>query len=127
MMRRADLDTILLPVNATDRYHLPFRPVWEEANRRKMGVVVMKVSGRRRLFKECGFTEMDPLLTYALSQDVHTAIVGVDNVEQLRDNVRIARSFQPMPAPEQRALEERIRPHAQIAGFYKNGSSGWLD
>lgn len=127
MIRRADLDTILLPVNAADRYHLPFRPVWEEANRRNLGVVAMKVSGRGRLFKECGFTEMDPLLTYALSQGVHTAIVGVDNVEHLRDNVRIARSFQPMPASEQRALEERIRPHAQIAGFYKRGSSGWLD
>ncbi len=127
MMRRADLDTILLPVNPADRYHRPFKPVWEEAKRRSIGVVAMKVSGRGRLFSECGFTEMDPLLTYALSQDVHTAIVGVETVEQLRDNVRIAREFKPMSAPEQKALEERIRPHAPIAGFYKRGGSGWLD
>jgi aryl-alcohol dehydrogenase-like predicted oxidoreductase len=127
MMRRAELDTVLLPVNAADAHYLPFREVITEARRHKMGVIAMKVCGRGRLFSECGFTEMDPLLRYALSQDVHVAIVGVDNLAQLEDNVRIAREFTPMTPAEQKALEERVRPHAQIATFYKQGSSGWLD
>ena len=128
MMKRVPLDTVLLPVNAADDQFQSFRPVREEAKRQNMGVIAMKVSGRGRLFRECGFTEMDPLLTYALSQDaVHLAIVGIENVSQLRDNARIVRSFQPMPLSEQRRLEERVRPHAEIASFYKPGRSGWLD
>lgn len=128
MIKRVELDTVLLPVNAADDQFLSFRSVRQEASRKNMGVIAMKVSGRGRLFKECGFTEMDPLLTYALSQeDVHLAIVGIDNVSQLRDNVRIVRNFVPMPLSEQRLLQERVRPHAEIASFYKPGASGWLD
>lgn len=128
MFERVELDTLLLPVNAADDHFQSFRAVRHEAHRRNMGVIAMKVSGRGRLFKECGFTEMDPLLTYALSQmDVHIAIVGVENVSQLRDNVRIVRNFQPMPLSEQKRLQERVRPYAEIASFYKPGASGWLD
>ena len=128
MIRRVELDTVLLPVNAADDHFQPFRAVRQEAKRRNMGVIAMKVSGRGRLFKECGFTEMDPLLTYALSQDdVDIAIVGIDNVSQLRDNARIVRDFRPMPLSEQRRLQEQLRPHAEIASFYKPGASGWLD
>ena len=128
MIRRVELDTVLLPVNAADDHFQSFRAVRQEAKRRNMGVIAMKVSGRGRLFKECGFTEMDPLLTYALSQeDVDLAIVGIDNVSQLRDNARIVREFRPMPLSEQRRLQERLRPHAEIASFYKPGASGWLD
>ena len=128
MIERCELDTLLLPVNAADDQFQSFRAVRREAHRRNMGVIAMKVSGRGRLFKECGFTEMDPLLTYALSQeDVHIAIVGIDNVSQLCDNARIVRNFQPMLPSEQRRLQERVRPHAEIASFYKPGASGWLD
>lgn len=128
MIRRVELDTVLLPVNAADDHFQSFRAVRQEAKRRNMGVIAMKVSGRGRLFKECGFTEMDPLLTYALSQDdVDIAIIGIDNVSQLRDNARIVRDFRPMPLSEQRRLQEQLRPHAEIASFYKPGASGWLD
>lgn len=128
MMRRVELDTVLLPVNPADDHFLSFRPVRQEAKRLNMGIVAMKVSGRGRLFRECGFTSMDPLLTYALSQeDVDVAIVGIENVSQIRDNARIVRNFRPMPLSEQRRLQERTRPHAEIASFYKPGASGWLD
>jgi predicted aldo/keto reductase-like oxidoreductase len=128
MIKRVPLDTVLLPVNAADDHFQSFRSVRQEAKRQNMGVIAMKVSGRGRLFKECGFTEMDPLLTYALSQeDVHIAIVGIENISQLRDNARIVRNFKPMPLSEQRQLQERVLPHAAIASFYKPGASGWLD
>lgn len=128
MMKRVELDTVLLPVNAADDHYQSFRSVRQEAKRRNMGVIAMKVCGRGRLFKECGFTEMDPLLTYALSQeDVHIAIVGIDNVAQLRDNARIVRNFKPMAPSEQHRLQERVRPYVEIASFYKPGASGWLD
>jgi predicted aldo/keto reductase-like oxidoreductase len=128
MMKRIELDTVLLPVNAADDHFQSFRAVRQEAKRQNMGVIAMKVSGRGRLFRECGFTEMDPLLTYALSQeDVHLAIVGIENVSQLRDNVRIVRGFSPMSVSEQQLLQQRVLPHAEIASFYKPGASGWLD
>jgi predicted aldo/keto reductase-like oxidoreductase len=89
---------VLLPVNPTDNHHLPFVSAREEARRRGMGIIAMKVSARGRFFTDGGITRMDDLLTYALSQDVDVAIVGMENLTQLEDNVRIAKHFTPMPA-----------------------------
>lgn len=127
MMRRADFDFVLLPVNATDVHMDPFLPAREEARRRGMGVIGMKVAARGRFFSESGVTRMDSLLRYALSQDVDVVIVGVQTLEHLEDNVRIARDFTPMPEEEQRRLEEEMKPHVSVGNFYKPGGAGWLD
>lgn len=127
LMKRGAFDFVLLPVNATDVHHQPFLPAREEARRRGMGVIGMKVAARGRFFSECGVTAMDDLLTYALSQDVDVVIVGVREVAHVEDNVRIAKAFQPMPEAAQRRLEEAMKPHTAIGNFYKPGGAGWLD
>lgn len=127
LMRRGEWNSVLLPVNPTDAHHLPFLMVREEARRHGMAVVAMKVSARGRFFSEGGVTRMDDLLTYALSQDVDVAIVGMENLTQLEDNVRIAKAFQPMPEAEQRRLEARLKPYTTLGNFYKPGGAGWHD
>lgn len=127
LMRRGAWDFVLLPVNPTDNHHLPFLTAREEARRRGMGVIAMKVSARGRFFTDGGITKMDDLLTYALSQDVDVAIVGMESLTQLEDNVRIARNFQPMSAEAQHRLEARLQPYGSFGNFYKPGGAGWHD
>lgn len=127
LMRRGAWDTVLLPVNPTDGQHLPFLQAREEARRHGMGIIAMKVSARGRFFSEGGITKMDDLLGYALSQDVDVAIVGMETLTQLEDNVRIAQNFQPMSAEAQRRLEARLQPYSPVGNFYKPGGAGWHD
>jgi predicted aldo/keto reductase-like oxidoreductase len=127
LMRRGEWNSVLLPVNPTDAHHLPFLMAREEARRHGMAIIAMKVSARGRFFSEGGITRMDDLLTYALTQDVDVAIVGMENLTQLEDNVRIAKGFQPMPEEEQRQLEARLKPYTALGNFYKPGGAGWHD
>ncbi|MCC6487695.1 MAG: aldo/keto reductase [Candidatus Hydrogenedentes bacterium] len=127
LMRRGDFTFVLLPVNPTDTHMSPFESARREARSRGMGVIAMKVAARGRFFKECGVARMDGLLTYALSQDVDVAIVGAETVAHVEDNVRIAKSFQPMSTEAQHKLEEEMKPHTSIGNFYKPGGAGWLD
>ena len=127
LMRRGEWNSVLLPVNPTDAHHLPFLMAREEARRHGMAIIAMKVSARGRFFSEGGVTRMDDLLTYALSQDVDVAIVGMENLTQLEDNVRIVRGFRPMSAEDQRRLEARLKPYSALGNFYKPGGAGWHD
>lgn len=127
LMGRGDFDFVLLPVNATDVHLTPFTPARKEARKRGMGVIGMKVGARGRFFTECGITRMDDLLNYALTQDIDVAIVGMQNVAQVEDNVRIAKAFKPMSADEQRRVETEMKPHTSIGNFYKPGGAGWID
>jgi predicted aldo/keto reductase-like oxidoreductase len=129
MMKRGDFTFVLLPVNATDNHMDPFSVTREEARKRGMSIIAMKVAARGRFFKECGVatTKMADLLVYALSQDVDVAIVGVETIAHVEDNVRIANSFKPMPIDSQRRLEEEMKAHWSIGNFYKPGGAGWND
>ena len=48
-------------------------------------------------------------LRYAMSLPVATTITGIDKLEVLRQNVKIARGFKPMTAAEMQALRDRTR------------------
>ena len=127
MMKRGDFSFVLVPVNPTDNLMDSFAPVRAEARKRGIGVIGMKVAARGRFFKECGVTKMDDLLNYALTQDIDVAIVGVETLAHLEDNVRIAKNFKPMSDADQRRVEEEMKPHSLIGNFYKPGGAGWLD
>ena len=106
-LEQYDYDCALItlnPVNAsmTDREYLD--AFFAKAAEKDVGVIGMKVTGRGRIF-DTGLT-MQQLLTYTLSFPVATAIVGITVVEQLDENVAIARDFQPL-SEEARAAMER--------------------
>jgi len=84
-----------------------------------MGVIGMKVFSRGLLTNLPDAPGVQELVDYALSQPIHVAIIGCDTVEQVRANVAAARRFRPMPDEHQRALEQRLAPHADTMLYYR--------
>jgi uncharacterized protein len=58
---------------------------------------------------ENGEVSVEEALRYAMSLPVTTTISGVDKLEVLQQNVKIARNFQPMSAAEMQALRDRVK------------------
>jgi aryl-alcohol dehydrogenase-like predicted oxidoreductase len=117
-MRRFPFDNVLVAINPADpRYH-PFVPtVVADARRRGMGVVGMKVLGAGRLVREAAAPE---LIRYAAAH-ADTVIVGCSSIEEVRANLTVgtATDFAPLSVDEQRALEQRIAPRAELYDTFK--------
>jgi hypothetical protein len=64
-------------------------------------------------------------MTYVLSKPVSTVIVGCDNVQQVEENVQIARDFKPMSAEKMADLEKLTAGYASEASFFKRGAGGF--
>jgi aryl-alcohol dehydrogenase-like predicted oxidoreductase len=71
------------------------------ANKKKMGVIAMKVFGQEYLV---GRASTEELLYYALSLPVSVASVGMPKPEMLEENVALARRFRPLPEAEMQRL-----------------------
>jgi hypothetical protein len=56
-------------------------------------------------------------LRYAMSLPVATTISGIDSLRVLRQNLRIARAFQPMTAEEMQSLRTRCAEAAADGHF----------
>lgn len=103
---RFEFDTILMALNAADVHRLPFQQeLLPKANARKMGVIGMKIPARDRLFKDGAVTTMKDAMSYVLTLPVSTVIIGCKTVEQLEENVAIAKAFSPLPASEMARIE----------------------
>ncbi len=125
-MRRFDFDTVLMALNPADKYHRPFMDeLLPEANRRRMGVIAMKIPARGRIFRPGGLTSMAESLTWTMSQPVSTVIVGCDDVEQLEENISIAANFQPLNSAQMAAIEAKVADYPMEAAFYKEGAAGF--
>jgi len=123
---RFDFDTILMALNPADPHHLPFQlELLPLANGKQMGVIGMKIPARSRLFREGGITSMRDAMRYTLSLPVSTVIVGCDNVQQLEENVAIARDFQPLSAADKGKLEALTAGYAGEAAFFKRDAAGF--
>lgn len=90
-----------------------------EAVEREMGIVAMKVPARGRLFREGGVTTMEQALGYTLTHPVSTAIVGCDSVEQVEENVELAKNFKPYSNEEMSNLENLTLSYHRQAGWFK--------
>jgi len=78
MMKKYPFDTILLPVNVGD-VHMKqsfINDVIPDANRKRMGIIGMKVFAQGFVFHPKGITTTWEPLIYALSQNINTIIVG---------------------------------------------------
>ena len=71
------------------------------ANRKKMGVIAMKVMAQDALI---GQTSADKLLQYSLSLPVTACVVGMPKVEHIDGNIRLAKAFKPMTQSEMHQL-----------------------
>ena len=67
------------------------------ATRKHMGVLAMKVFAQDALLPHA---TPQKLLYYSLSLPITAAVVGMPKLEQIAENVQLAKSFTPLPKPE---------------------------
>jgi hypothetical protein len=123
-----DFDTVLTTFNPT----LKRRPFVEKvppvAKAKNMGIIAMKVmGGQRGSLAKGNPPKNDPaanfddapnqapapmLLRYVLGLPISVAIIGVNSLEQIKENVRTAREMTPLNEAERKELEKRMTQKA---------------
>lgn len=107
-------DAAQMPLNAFDSSFRSFeKQVLPELTKRGIAVLGMKpLNGHGEAIKH-GVVTAEEALRYAMSlPGVTTTISGVDSLDVLHQNLRIAQNFTPMTEPEMNELRERCKPDA---------------
>ncbi|MGC2728624.1 MAG: aldo/keto reductase, partial [Candidatus Sulfotelmatobacter sp.] len=118
-INRFPFDTVLMGVNAADKYYYSFeKDLLPLAVEKQMGIIGMKVMARGRILSSWtpppveeqkhswegrgaiattpGTLTKQETFYYNLSLPISTAIIGCDSVEQVDECVELARSFTPL-------------------------------
>jgi aryl-alcohol dehydrogenase-like predicted oxidoreductase len=111
-------DTCQLPLNVFDGTFRSFeQQVLPELNRRGIAAIGMKsMCGDGGPVKKRAVTPAEAL-TYAMSLPVATTVSGIDSLKVLRQNLRVARSFQPLSSEAMHALRSRCAKWAADGRF----------
>jgi len=106
-------DTCQLPVTVMDSHFRSFqKEILPELTRRGIAPIGMKsLGGDGQMVTRAGLTPAEAR-GYALSQPISVLVCGMRSLEDLRQDVEIARSFEPMSETQQRELLERVRAEA---------------
>lgn len=104
-LERYDFDTVLVATGVIDRIVTgPEEVLLPLAQRKNAGVIAMKVYGHGEL------KQRDLALRYSLSlPGVSLAILGMEEEEQIDENVRLAQNITPLSAEEMEALVQEAR------------------
>lgn len=123
-----DFDAAQMPLNPFDATFRSFeRDVVPVCHASGIAVLGMKALGgegdavRRRVLTA------QEAYRYAMSVGSTTTIAGVDSLARLRQNLRIARGFEPMPTAEREALRARVREVAADGRFELYKSTAKFD
>jgi aryl-alcohol dehydrogenase-like predicted oxidoreductase len=107
-------DSVQMPLNCLDGSFRSFeKQVLPEANKRGIAALGMKPMGGTAGAVKSGLVKPEEMLRYAMSLPVATTIAGMDSLDVLRQNLRVARGFTPMTDKEMQALRDRC---AEAAG-----------
>jgi predicted aldo/keto reductase-like oxidoreductase len=98
-------DTCQMPINVLDAHYRSFqREILPQLNARGIGTIGMKsLGGRGQLVNDLPLTA-EQCRGYALSLPISTLVCGIQSMENLAQDVAIARNFVPMSAAEQQQL-----------------------
>ena len=103
-------DTVQMPLNCLDAGFRSFEQhVLPELNRRGMAPLGMKSMGGSGELVRHGVITAEEALRYAMSLPVAVTISGIDSMEVLKQNLAVAKGFQPLSADEMQHLRERCR------------------
>jgi hypothetical protein len=108
-----------LPINLLDHFYRSFRhELVPELIARGIAPIGMKSLGGGNItaggvFVANKVCTPEEAIRYALTQPVCSLVVGVDSMEVLQQNVRIARDFRPLVGPDLDALFARVK---RVAG-----------
>ncbi len=103
-------DTVQMPLNCCDATFRSFETqVLPEAARHGMAVLGMKSLGGSGELVRHGAVTAEQGLRYAMSLPVATTISGVDSMQVLDQNLKVAVNFQPLAENEMHSLREQCR------------------
>jgi aryl-alcohol dehydrogenase-like predicted oxidoreductase len=106
-----DWDAAQMPINVMDPHYRSFiKEVVPVCLKKNVGVVGMKGlgGGSGRFLTHAGFTS-DECLRFCLSQPVAVQITGITNMEQLKKDIALARSFKPYSEQELTQISSRVK------------------
>jgi len=123
MAERFPFDNVLVALNAADKHYDPFiEKFLPTAVSKKMGIVGMKIPARDRIFAHGGIITIKEAMEYVMSLPVSTIIIGIDDIAQLEENIKIAENFKPLTADQMLAIEAKTKPYYKELQFFKNQS-----
>ncbi len=103
-------DTVQMPLNCCDATFRSFEThVLPEANRRGIAALDMKSLGGSGEFVRRGLVTAEQGLRYAMSLPVAVTISGVDTMQVLEQNLKVAVNFEPLQAEAMQALRDHCR------------------
>jgi uncharacterized protein len=111
-------DTCQMPLNCCDGTFRSFeQQVLPELARRGIAALAMKSMGGGGDMVKAGLVTAEEALRYAMSLPVASVVSGIDSVEVLQQNLKVARGFTPLSAAEMQALREHCAPMAADGRF----------
>ena len=109
-----------MSLNAADVHYLPFKyGLLDAAVKQNLGIIAMKIPSRGRIFRHDGITSMEQALRYVYSFPVSNAIVGIDNLKQLEENVEITRNFQKYTEQQMHEVEQLTAHYSRNGNWFK--------
>ena len=116
---RFPFDAVQMPLNAFDATfpHSFEKDVLPVLNQKGIAPLGMKpLCGHGEPIKQ-GVLSAEEALRYAMSLPVTTTITGMEKLDIVRQNLKIAQGFEPMSDSEMQSLRERCRPEAADGRF----------
>jgi len=105
-LERFPFDSMLFPTSVLDHFILSFaEELLPIAKAKGVAIAGMKIMGVGYLADI-----YDKALRYALSLPIDTAVVGMDNLEQLQKNLAVAEAYQPLSDSERLELFKDVLP-----------------
>jgi len=103
-------DTVQMPLNCCDATFRSFETqVLPEVNRRGIAALGMKSLGGSGELVKFGAITAEQGLRYAMSLPVATTISGIDSMEVLDQNLRVAINFEPLNEAAMQSLRDQCR------------------
>ena len=104
-----DWDTVQMPINMMDAHFRSFQQEIVPACLEKgAGVIGMKSLGGGVIPSQAGISA-ETCIHYALSQPISSLVVGMLSMEDLKNDIDIARRFKPMSEADQQALLASVK------------------
>lgn len=126
MAERYEFDNVLVAINAADKHYNSFiEKFLPTAIEQGIGIVGMKIPARDRIFDKGGIITMKEAMDYVMTLPVSTIIIGIDQIAELEENIKIAQQFKPLSADELLAIEDKAKPYYEHLQFFKDGIGEW--
>jgi aryl-alcohol dehydrogenase-like predicted oxidoreductase len=108
LAHRYPFDSVQMPLSVFDAHEGGFQKlVLPEAQKQGLAPLAMKTLGGNAKPIKDGLVTSEECLRYALSLPVTTVVSGIDTMEWLQKNARVAANFKPLAPQEMAELAQR--------------------